>query len=86
MVNPIIFSIEHSDEVNLEEFKAIDRNVSHINGPFWNHAKNKNDHLYEIEQKLRYLEDSSRRKNFKIEGIEEEEADNEIWEENTRKM
>ena len=86
MVNPIIFSIEHSDEVNLEEFKAIDRNVSHINGPFWNHTKNKNDHLYEIEQKLRYLEDSSRRKNFKIEGIEEEEADNEIWEENTRKM
>ena len=86
MVNPIIFSIEHSDEVNLEKFKAIDRNVSHINGLFWNHAKNKNDHLYEIEQKLRYLEDSSRRKNFKIEGIEEEEADNEIWEENTRKM
>ena len=86
MVNPIIFSIEHSDEVNLEEFKVIDRNVSHINGPFWNYAKNKNDHLYEIEQKLRYLEDSSRRKNFKIEGIEEEEADNEIWEENTRKM
>ena len=24
-------SIEHSDEVNLEKFKAIERNVSHIN-------------------------------------------------------
>ena len=32
-------SMEHSDEVNLETFKAIDRDVSHINGTFRNHAK-----------------------------------------------
>ena len=51
---------EHSRKVNLEKFKAIDRDVSHINGTFKNHAKNAHDHLYEIEEKLRYLEDSSR--------------------------
>ena len=27
-------SIEHSDEPDLEKFKAIDRDVSHINGTF----------------------------------------------------
>ena len=36
------------------------------------------DHLYEIEEKLRYSEDSSRRNNLRIEGVEEEE-DNETW-------
>ena len=41
-LNDLQASIEHSDEVNLEKFKAIDRDVSH-----------------EIEEKLRYLEDSS---------------------------
>ena len=38
-VNDFQASIEHSDEVNLEKFKAIDRDVSHINGTFRNHAK-----------------------------------------------
>ena len=51
-------SIEHSDEVNLEKVKAIDRDVSHINGAFRNHA-NTEDQLHEIEEKLRHLEDSS---------------------------
>ena len=32
--------IEHPDEVNLEKFKAIDRDVNHINGTFRNHGKN----------------------------------------------
>ena len=52
-------SVEHSDEVNLETFKAIYRDVSHINRTFQNHAKNTDDQLYEIEEKLRYLEESS---------------------------
>ena len=64
-------SIEHFDEVNLEKFKAIDRDVSHINGTFRSHAENTDDQLYEIEEKLRYLEDSSRRNNLRIQGTEE---------------
>ena len=40
--------------------------------------KNTGGHLYEIEQKLRYLGDSSRRNNLRTEGVEEEEeADDE---------
>ena len=38
-LNDLQASIEHYDEVNLEKIKAIDRDVSHINGTFWNHAK-----------------------------------------------
>ena len=60
--------------------KAIDKDVSHINGNFRKHAKNTEDHLYEIEDKLRYSEDSSRRNNLRIEGVEkEEEANSETW-------
>ena len=33
-LNDLQATIEHSDEVNLEKFKAIDRDVSHINGTF----------------------------------------------------
>ena len=36
------------------------------------------NHLYEIQEKLRYFEDSSRINNLRIEGVEEE-ADNETW-------
>ena len=64
-------SIEHFHEVNLEKFKAIDRDVSHINGTFRSHAENTDDQLYETEEKLRYLEDSSRRNNLRIQGTEE---------------
>ena len=32
-------TIEHSDEINLEKFEAIDRNVSQINSTFRNHDK-----------------------------------------------
>ena len=77
-INNLQASIEHSDEVNLEKVKAIDRDVSHINGAFRNHA-NTEDQLHEIEEKLRHLEGSSRRNNSSIEGVEEEEADNETW-------
>ena len=63
-------SIEHFDKVNLEMFKAIHREVSHMNGTFGNHAKNTDTHLYEIEEKLRYLEDSFRRNNLRTEGVE----------------
>ena len=72
-------SIEHFDKVNLEMFKAIHREVSHMNGTFGNHAKNTDNHLYEIEEKLRYLEDSFRRNNLRTEGVEEEEVNNETW-------
>ena len=41
--------------------------MSHINGTFRNQAKNTDNQLYEIEEKLRYLEDSSRRNNLRIE-------------------
>ena len=51
-LNDLQASIEHSDEVNLEKFKAIDRDASHMNGIFRNHAKNKDDHLYEVKEKL----------------------------------
>ena len=85
-LNDLQASIEHSDEVKLEKFKAIDRDVSHINGTFRNHAKNTDDQLYEIEEKLRYLEDSSRRNNLRIEGIEEEDADNETWDQCKEKV
>ena len=57
--NDLHASIEHSGKANLEKFKAIYRDVSDINGTFRNHAKNTDDHLYEIEEKLRYLENSS---------------------------
>ena len=33
-LNDLQASIEHSDKVNLERFKVIDRDVSHINGTF----------------------------------------------------
>ena len=77
-LNDLQVSLEHSGEVNLEKFKAIDRDVSHINETFRIHAKNTDDNLYEIEEKLRYLENSSRRNNLRAEGVEEEEeTDNE---------
>ena len=79
-------SMEHSDEVILEKFKAIVRDVSHMNGTFRNHAKNTENHLYEIEEKLHYLEDSSRRDNLRIEGVEEEEAENETWNQSKEKV
>ena len=60
ILNDFQASIEHSDEVNQGKFKKIDRNISHINGAFRNHSKNTDDQLYEIEEKLHYLEDSSR--------------------------
>ena len=47
----------------------------------------RNNHLYEIKGKLRYLEDSSRRYNLRIEGFEEEEeADNETWDQCEEKV
>ena len=39
-LNDLQVSIEHSDEVNLEKFKATDRDASDINGIFRNHARN----------------------------------------------
>ena len=78
-LNDLQSSIEHSYEVNLGKFKAIDRDVSHINGTFRNHAKSTDDQLYEIHEKLRYLEDSSWRINLIIEAAEEDETDNEGW-------
>ena len=69
-------SIEHSDEVNMENFKAIDRDVSYISGTFRNHAKNTDDRLYETEERLP-LEDSSWRNNLGIDGVEED--GNETW-------
>ena len=47
----------------------------------------RNNQLYEIKEKLRYLEDSSRRYNLRIEGFEEEEeADNETWDQCEEKV
>ena len=77
--NDLQASREHSDEVNLEKYKAIDRDVSHVNGTSWNHARNTDDHLHGIEEKLRHLEGSSQRNNLRIEGAKVEEADSEIW-------
>ena len=57
--NDLQASTEHPGEVNLEKFKAIDRNMSHINKNFRNHAKYTDNHLYKTEGKLRYLEASS---------------------------
>ena len=44
-------------------------------------CKNEDDHLFKIEEKLRYLKDSSRRNNWRIKGVEEEEEEtgNETW-------
>ena len=78
-LNNLQASIEHFDKFNLEMFKAIHREVSHMNGTFGNHAKNTDNHLCEIEEKLRYLEDSFRRNNLRTEGVEEEEVNNETW-------
>ena len=48
----------------------------------------RNNQLYEIKEKLRYLEDSSRRYNLRTEGFEEEEeeADNETWDQCEEKV
>ena len=79
-VNDLQASIESYDEVNLVKFKVIDWVVSRrMNGTFRNHAKKTDDHLYEIEEKLRYLHDSSQRNNLRIEAVEEEEPDCETW-------
>ena len=43
--NDLQASREHSDEVNLEKYKAIDRDVSHINGTSWNHTRNTDENL-----------------------------------------
>ena len=48
--------------------------------------KNTDDQLYEIEEMLLYLEDSSRRNNLKIEGVEKEEVDNETWDQCKEKV
>ena len=60
----------------MENFKAIDRDVSHISGTFQNHAKNTDDRLFEIEERI-LLEDSSWRNNLGIDGVEED--GNESW-------
>ena len=52
-LNDLQANIEHSDDVNLEKCKAIHRDVSHMNGTFWNHAKKIGNHLFKIEEKLR---------------------------------
>ena len=52
-LNDLQANIEHSDDINLEKCKAIDRDVSQMNGTFWNHAKNTGNHLFKIEEKLR---------------------------------
>ena len=57
-----------------------------MNGTFWNYAKNTDDQLYEIEEKLRYLVDSSWRNNLRIEGVEEGEANNKIWDQCREKV
>ena len=51
--------------------------MSQINVSFEIVEKNTGGHLYEIEQKLRYLGDSFRRNNLRTESVEEEEADDE---------
>ena len=56
-LNDLHASIEHSDKVNLEKFKAIDGDLCHINRTFRNHAKNKDDNVCKIEEKLRYFEE-----------------------------
>ena len=79
-------SREYSDKKNLQKFKAIDRNVSHINGTFQNHANITDNRLYEIEEKLCYLEGSSRKSNLITEGVEEEEIDKETCKEEKSKQ
>ena len=37
--NDLQASIEHPDQVNLGKFKAMDRDVSHVNANFRNHGK-----------------------------------------------
>ena len=55
----------------MESFETMQKTVT---------RNKRNNQLYEIKEKLRYLEDSSRRYNLRIEGFEEEEeADNETW-------
>ena len=85
-LNNLQTSTEHFDKVNLEMFKAIHREVSHMSGTFGNHAKNTDNHLYEIEEKLRYLEDSFRRNNLRTKGVEEEEVNNETWDQCKEKV
>ena len=54
-LNDVEASMEHSDKVNLEKFKRIDRVVSHINGIFRNYATERTV-LEEIIWELRTLE------------------------------
>ena len=63
-------SVQDILTVNLEKFKAIDIDMSQININFRNQAKNTDDHLYKIKEKLRYL---------RIENVEEKEAEDENW-------
>ena len=44
------------------------------------------NHLDETEEKLRYLKDSSRRNNLRIEDVEEEKADYETWDQCNEKV
>ena len=84
--NALWAGIEHSGKVKLENLKAIDRDVSHINGTFWIHAKNTKTYFYKIEEQLRWLEYSSQRNNLTIEGVREEEASNETWDQWRKKI
>ena len=56
-----------------------------MNGTFGNHVKSTDDQ-YKREEKLPYLEESSRRNNLRIEGVEEEEADNKTWDQCKKKV
>ena len=62
----------------MESFETMQKTVT---------RNKRNNQLYEIKEKLRYLEDSSRRYNLRIEGFEEEEeADNETWDQCEEKV
>ena len=64
----------------MESFETMQKTVT---------RNKRNNQLYEIKEKLRYLEDSSRRYNLRIEGFEEEEeeeTDNETWDQCEEKV
>ena len=62
----------------MESFETMQKTVT---------RNKRNNQLYEIKEKLRYLEDSSRRYNLRIEGVEEEEeAENETWDQCEEKV
>ena len=60
--------------------------MSQINPNLRNHVKYTENHLQQLEEKFRYLEDSSQRNNLRSKGVEHKEGDDEIWDQRKEKV